>query len=162
MLHQLEPGRPRKSYTVLFDSNEIVRADLASRNISIIDLSQKANLNKTEALQSFLEKIINSLRKFPIIPVERRWGNEAKSVVPQNIKIQLNKMGFEIMGCHERHVYCHITDYGQPDIVPPGFGPRAHAPTEYSKPEYMCIWYSRWDENMMNKWEGWAIGVRVP
>lgn len=154
LLFQVYPNKPRKSYAVLFDVDEIVRADLSSRNVTIIDLTPISGFDKTEALCNFLKRVINSLRIFPVIPSKYRWGEEAKSAVPQKVQKNLHNLGYRLICCVEYHVYCSLVD--QPYTIPSGW--KAWVPMEFKSSEYNCIEYIRWDEAMLNRWDGIAIG----
>lgn len=158
LLYETQPNNFRKSYAILFGVDEIFRADLETRNVSVIDLGGKDGDAKTELLFDFLNQIVGRLDHIPRIPSEYHYGEEAEKIVPDDILRTLKLRGCRIVYCIEYLVYCEIVDGGQFNPVPQGWS--VPKPPEYSDPKYECVSYVRSDEHIRNIWKGWTIGEK--
>jgi hypothetical protein len=152
LLHYLGRKVMPQSYAVLFDSDHVARADLASRNIDVIDLGEKPD---SRVLHHFLSTIANRAVQFPIPPSEHHDARQARSLVPAEIQQRLRDEGYCLVGCVEYLVYCGYVD-DSPSMIPPGWRPRLSP--QYEHRQYVRMSYTRENPSGSNRWEGIAIG----
>lgn len=146
----------RRSYAVIFGPDDIVRRDLASRNIEIVDLGAFDG-EAPDRLHRFVVGLVEHLSFFPDIRRKYHKKTEAEGLVPVTVKQQLEDSGYELLGCVEYHVYCSLVDSGQFLTRPPMWLPEV--PSAFRKAGYHVIAYTRQDESLNNIWEGIAVGV---
>jgi hypothetical protein len=156
LLHRLGTEAMKRSFALMFGPDEVVRADLASRNISIVDLGRADGEQATDLLRTFVLRVVQRLSLFPVVPQEFHGKPEAEVLVPEEVRQKLKNSGHELLCCIEYRVYCSFVDSGQSRTVPPGWRPVA--PPDFRNSRYRCIIYTRQDASLSNQWEGLAVG----
>lgn len=159
ILHILGKENLKKSYAIMFNVDDIIRADLESRNIIVLNLGEKTHNTATEILFQFLNLLDNRLKQFPEIAPEHHDKEKAESLVPMEKQNLLKKKGYRLIKSIEYNVFRDELDSGQFLPTPPGWDPPI--PTECKLPNYMCLRYNRADEECKNLWKGWAIGFKA-
>lgn len=149
----------RRSYAISFAVDPLRRAALEARKVTVIDLGLREREDATSALHDVLSAIVERLRMFSPIPPEYHDKGEAAKCVPGKTKAELRAAGFRLICCVEYHVYCGYFDEREPMSIPHGWQPPP--PPEYPEPKYRCMCYRRTDKELMNIWDGWAVGERL-
>lgn len=159
IVHQLGKSRVPQSYAIMTTKIDKIRLeDLASRNISVIDLSGNVTSDPTETVFSFLNRLIEVISQYPSISPEcHRAG--ANALVPPDAKKELEEKGYRLFLCIEYRVYCRYLDEGQSTTVLPAWQPPI--PLKLRQSQYHTVRYRRSDSACENIWEGIAAGKKI-
>jgi hypothetical protein len=157
LVHYLGHKHMLKSYAIATGIDDIRREDLESRNVKVIDVSLLSS-DPTEALNIFLNKLLDQLQQYPCIAPEHHNADEASILVPDHVKNKFISNKWQLICCVEYCIYSSIFDSSQAFTVPSGWKPPV--PLEYKHKKFRIVYYRRSDKKHENIWAGMAIGER--
>src|SRR4030042_444692 len=150
LAHRLGKLRVPRSYAIMTTKTDRIRSqDLASRNVKVMDLSGDGFSDPTEAIVSFLDRLIDLIRHYPpISPACHRAS--ANALVPPQVKDEISALGYRLLLCIEYRVYCRYLDSGQFSTVLPEWQPPI--PLRLPQSQYHTVRYRRSDSGCGNIW----------